>query len=59
MNEELKRFVLGMGALAEGLRLFRTELLKNGFSSAEAMRLTEVFLRETISSGKNNNREDN
>lgn len=59
MNDELKQFVLGMGALAESLRLFRTELLKNGFSNAEAMRLTEAFLRETISSANNNNKEDN
>ena len=59
MNDELKQFVLGMGALAESLRLFRTELLKNGFSSTEAMRLTEVFLRETLSNANSNNKEDN
>ncbi len=59
MNEELNQFVLGMGALAESLRLFRTELLKNGFSSAETMRLTEAFLRETISSANTKNKEDN
>jgi hypothetical protein len=58
MNEELKQFVLAMGALAESLRMFRHELLKNGFSPAEAMRLTEVYLRETISGAFNNNKED-
>ena len=59
MNEELEQFVLGMGALAESLRLFRDELLKNGFTRSEAMRLAEAFLRETISSATNKNKEDN
>ena len=58
MNDELKQFVLGIGALAESLRLFRDELLKNGFSRTEAMSLTSTFLRETISNA-NNNKEDN
>jgi hypothetical protein len=59
MNDDLKNYVLAMGALAESLRLFREELKKNGFSSAEALRLTEVYLRETISGAFNKNKEDN
>jgi hypothetical protein len=59
MNNELDQFILGMGALAESLRLFRTELLKNGFSQAETMRLVEVFLRETLYGAANKNKEDN
>jgi hypothetical protein len=59
MSEDLKNYVLAMGALAESLRLFREELKKNGFSSAEALRLTEVYLRETISGAFNKNKEDN
>ena len=58
MDEELNQFMLGMGALAETLRMFRSELLKNGFSMAESMRLTEAFLRETLSSATNKNKED-
>jgi hypothetical protein len=47
-----------MGVLAESLSMFHSELLKSGFSADEAMRLTEVFLKETILTA-NNNKEDN
>lgn len=53
MNDELKNFVTGIGALAEALRLFRDELLKNGFSRDETIFLTKAFLQETLSAQKN------
>ena len=56
-NEGFNQFRMGMGLMAESLRMFNAELLRNGFTREEAMRLTEVFLKETISTA--NNKEDN
>ena len=58
MSKELSEFITAVGALAEALRMFRVALLKNGFSQSEAMRLTEVYLREALSNS-NKNKEEN
>jgi hypothetical protein len=58
MNDDVKQFVLAVGALAETLRVFRTELLKNGFSRAETMELTKTYLQQTLASANSNNKEE-
>lgn len=52
-KEGFNQFRFGMGVLAETLSMFHCELLKSGFSSDDAIRLTEVFLRETILTANN------
>lgn len=49
MNKGLQEFITAVGALAEMMRLFRDELLKNGFSRREAIQLTQAFMVEQIS----------
>lgn len=44
MNEELKEYINAVGALAEAMALFRSSLLKQGFTKAEALELTKVYL---------------
>lgn len=53
MSKELNEFVTAVGALAEALRLFRHELIKNGFTRKEALDLTHTYLRETLSNANN------
>ena len=48
MNNQLNEFITAMGALAEMLRLFREELLKNGFTREETLKLVEAFMLEQI-----------
>lgn len=45
----MKEFIMAVGALAEMMRLFRDELLKNGFTRREAIQLTQAFMVEQIS----------
>lgn len=56
MNEGLKDFIQAVGALAEVMRLYREELLKNGFTRKEAIQLTQAFMLEQL---RLNNKEDN
>lgn len=49
MSDQLSEFVIAMGALAETLRLFRDELLKNGFTRAETITLTKAYMHEILS----------
>ena len=53
MSNEFNDFITGVGALAEAMRLFRDELLKNGFTRNEAIYLTKAFMHDTFSSNKN------
>jgi hypothetical protein len=48
MNEGLKEFITAVGALAEMMRLFRDELMKNGFTRRETIQLVEAFMVEQI-----------
>lgn len=49
MNDGLKEFINAVGALAEMMRLFRDELMKNGFTRKEAIQLVQAFMVEQIS----------
>ena len=55
-NNGLNEFMFAIGALAEMMRMYRDELLKNGFSRREAIQLTQAFMLEQI---KQNRKEDN
>lgn len=54
----MKEFIMAVGALAEVMRLFRDELLKNGFTRREAIQLTQAFMVEQISLSQKS-KEDN
>lgn len=56
MNNALDDFILGVGALAEMMRLYRDELMKNGFTRKEAIQLTQEFMLEQI---RQNRKEEN
>lgn len=56
MSEQLNEFIRAVGAMAEMMRLYRDELLKNGFTRREAIQLTEAFMLEQL---KQNHKEDN
>ena len=58
MSEELKNLINAVGALAELMRLFRDELLKNGFSNQETMYLVGEFMKNQLKTN-NNNQEEN
>lgn len=55
-NKELSEFMFAVGVLAETMRLYRDELLKNGFTRKEAIQLTQAFMLEQI---QQNRKEDN
>lgn len=55
MNDELKNFILGMGALAEAMAVFRNSLLKQGFTKLEALELTKVYLNNLTNQHKEDN----
>ena len=44
MNNNVDKFVTGMGALAEALGVFRDGLIKNGFTREEALGLCAEFM---------------
>lgn len=58
MNEETQKFIEATGAIAEALSLLLRELLKRGFTRAEAISLCQTYL-ETIITMPNNIKEDN
>lgn len=55
MENGLKEYIQAVGALAEMMRLYRDELMKNGFTRREAIQLTQTFMLEQL---KNNNKEE-
>lgn len=57
MNEDLKALMNAVGILAELMRMLFVELLKNGFSSQEALYLVAEFMKNQIKP-KNNNQEE-
>jgi hypothetical protein len=59
MNEGLKKLINAVGVLAEMMRLLREELLKNGFTRAEAIYLVGEFMKNQIKFNNNNNQEEN
>lgn len=52
----MKDLITAVGALAELMRMFRDELLKNGFTRREAIQLTQEFMAEQI---RNTTKEEN
>lgn len=59
MSNDFNQFRFGMGVLAESLRMFYSELLKNGFSKDEAMELTTMFMAQTFNHAMQNKEENN
>lgn len=55
MDQKLKELITAVGALAEMMRLFRDELMKNGFTRKEAIQLTQAFMAEQITKPKEDN----
>ena len=52
---DIKELLTSLGAMAEMLWAFNTQLRKIGFPRDEASRLTEVFLKETLNKNKEAN----
>lgn len=52
MNEEVKKMILSIGVIAEALSIMRDNLVKNGFTREEAIRLCGDFLRAMMGGGK-------
>lgn len=53
MNEEAKKFITAVGAMAEFMRLMRDEFMKNGFTRKEAISLVQAYMLETFNPNKN------
>ena len=58
MNEKLKELITAFGILAETCRMFREELLKNGFTREETMYLVAEYMKNQLNSKKQNNQEE-
>jgi hypothetical protein len=58
MNENLKELITAVGVLAEMMRLFREELLKNGFSRSETLYLVSAFMQAQLKNNNNNKQEE-
>ena len=59
MNEELKNLINAVGVLAEMMRLFREELLKNGFTRNETLYLVSEYMRAHLKPNNNNSNNNN
>jgi hypothetical protein len=53
--DPLKDLITATGALAEMMRMFRDELMKNGFTRTEAITLTQAFMVAQITKSKEDN----
>lgn len=58
MNDEVQKFILAVGAMAEMLGAFRRNLMKQGFDEKQALFLTNTLLQETMRSPSNKTGEE-
>lgn len=58
-EEEIKNFLVSLGALSEMLKVFYDRLIAQGFNEFQAIKLTGVLLTSTIQNGSKKQEYDN
>lgn len=53
MSDNVKKFIEGLGAIAESCGILRDQLISSGFTRTEAIALCRTYLQSMVTTAKN------
>ena len=54
MPDKLKKFITGLGAIAESCGILRDQLISSGFTRTEAITLCQTYIQTLVTKAKGN-----